>query len=516
MCYRGGMIAWGRVGWVFVALGAAAGCGDSGGRGDSASQTSTLPATDPTLTGSVPTTSVSGVSMTDSEVGSMSQSESQTTPSSPTDMTATPTDPTVTTGPITVTDPTPGTTLTTTTTTTSETATATLTGTDVTTGDPCQGGMGFDFSYLWVANTDQGSLSKVNTMTLIEEARYYADPNMSGVANTSRTSVNIDGHFVVVSNRDTGWVTKVAASEPDCIDKNGNGIIDTSPDKDTLLPWGMDECVIWSTQVTNNVFSVGAGPRATAWAPGDFNPQTCVYDNQKVWVGWLIAPGHAVMGRLDGATGVVEGMADLPNWPLTADANNGYAPYGAAADFAGNIWTTSVFTGLAVRINPVTFEATIFTSPDPDSHYGMTVDNKGRVWFANYGGAHGQVSMFDPSDETWHLIPGTGNNLYRGIAADSDDQVWIASNAGGTNGCGMMQVDGVNLTGVQFHNFPQCGTPVGMSIDVDGDVWMVDYNGWAYEIDPVSYQKTLIPIANVHYTYSDMTGGGLKNAVTPG
>jgi hypothetical protein len=97
------------------------------------------------------------------------------------------------------------------------------------------------------------------------------------------------------------------------------------------------------------VFSGGAGPRATAWAPGDFNPQTCKYDNQKVWVGWLIGPGHAVMGRLDGATGAVDGMADLPNWPLTADATNGYAPYGAAADAQGNIWTTAVFTGLAVR-----------------------------------------------------------------------------------------------------------------------------------------------------------------------
>ena len=81
--------------------------------------------------------------------------------------------------------------------------------------------------------------------------------------------------------------------------------------------------------------------------------------------------------------------------------------------------------------------------------------------------------------------------------------------------CGMMQVAGDTLTAVQFHTFPQCGTPVGMSIDVDGDVWLVDYNGWAYEIDPETYAKTLVPIANVHYTYSDMTGGGLQNAIIP-
>jgi streptogramin lyase len=372
----------------------------------------------------------------------------------------------------------------------------------------------FDFSYLWVANTDQGSISKVDTMTLIEEARYYADPTQSGSASTSRTSVNIDGHFVVVSNRGTGWVTKVAASEDDCVDLNGNGMIDTSPNKDTLLPWGTDECVLWSTQVTNNVFSGGAGPRATAWAPGDFNTETCKYDNQKVWIGWLTGPGQAVMGRLDGATGVVEATVPLPGWPLTADAANGYAPYGAAADAQGYIWTTPVFSGLAYRIDPVTLEVKVWQSPNPDNHYGMTVDGKGRVWFANYGGGHGQISMFDPSTETWNLIPNSGNNLYRGIAVDGNDQVWIANN-GGTNPCGMMQIDGSSLSVVLFHTFPQCGTPVGMSIDVDGDVWLVDYNGWAYEIDPGTYEKTLIPIANVHYTYSDMTGGGLANAVIP-
>ena len=75
----------------------------------------------------------------------------------------------------------------------------------------------FDFSYLWVANTGQGSISKINTQTLIEEGRYYVDPNPGG-ASSSRTSVNIDGHYVVVSNRATGTITKVAASPTDCVD----------------------------------------------------------------------------------------------------------------------------------------------------------------------------------------------------------------------------------------------------------------------------------------------------------
>ena len=388
---------------------------------------------------------------------------------------------------------------------------------DSTTGDPCAGeGMGgvFDFSYLWVANTDQGSISKVNTMTMVEEARYFADSSQSGGASPSRTSVSIDGRFVVVSNRGTGWVTKVAANVADCVDKNGNGMIETSQNKDDLRPWGADECVLWSTQV-NTPFSGGAGPRATAWDPGTYNDQTCKYEGQKVWIGWLKGPGQAVMGRLNGETGAIEAQVDLPGWPLTADGINGYAPYGAAVDAQGYVWTTAVFSGLAYRIDPVTLEVKSWNSPNGDNHYGMTVDGKGRVWFANYGGTHGSISVFDPATETWSVVQGAGGSLYRGIAVDPSGNVWVANN-GGANPCGVMQVSADTLTVVKFHTFPQCGTPVGMSIDVDNKVWMVDYSGWAYKIDPDTYQQTLVPIANVHYTYSDMTGGGLVNAVMPG
>ena len=55
-----------------------------------------------------------------------------------------------------------------------------------------------------------------------------------------------------------------------------------------------------------------------------------------------------------------------------------------------------------------------------------------------------------------------------------------------------------------------------MSVDVDEKIWIVDYNGWAYRIDPDTYEQTLIPIATDHYPYSDLTGGGLVNAVMPG
>ena len=511
-------------GWVRglsgVAFGVVVGCGgDDGGRasnGNSEGMGTDTEVTSGTAS-TVPTTGASA-SMSESAEGSMSVSDSQTTPGSASDSTSASASASGTT-----------------TGTASESATATDTGTTGqvsvsesnsnsnsesdtdTTGDPpipCGGeGMGgFDFSYLWVANTDQGSISKVNTETLLEEARYFSDLTQTGASSPSRTSVNITGRFVVVSNRGTGWVTKVAANKSDCIDRNNNGTIETSTDKDTLLPWGTDECQLWSTQVTANIFSGGAGPRGTTWTPGDFNKETCKFENEKVWVGWLAGPGQAVMGRLNGETGELEATVPLPNWPLY-DAPNGYAPYGAATDAAGYIWTSAVFADKVYRVDPVTLEVKEWSAGNGGSHYGMTTDGKGKVWFANWQG-HGGISVFDPATEMFSIVPGSEGNVFRGIAVGADGNVWAANN-GGALGCGLIQVSADTLTVVTFHKFDQCGTPVGVSIDVAGKVWMVDYNGWAYKMDPDTYAKELVTIANIHYTYSDMTGGGLLNAIMP-
>ena len=63
---------------------------------------------------------------------------------------------------------------------------------------------------------------------------------------------------------------------------------------------------------------------------------------------------------------------------------------------------------------------------------------------------------------------------------------------------------------------PGCGTPVGVSIDFEGFVWVVDQNGTAYKVDPNTYQVVLTVAGLVGpYTYSDMTGAGLDLVVNP-
>lgn len=380
------------------------------------------------------------------------------------------------------------------------------TGSSTSVEEPCApGAPGTDFSYLWVANTTEGSVSKIDAYSATELARYYTDPVQSGAASPSRTSVSLDGRFVVVSNRDTGSITKIAANEVDCVDRNGDGVIQTSTDKSVLLPYAEEECVLWTTKLTMNNHQWG--PRGTTFGLPEWNADTCAYENEKVWVGYMITATQAQMARIDSDTGMVEATVDIPDYPLYES----YSPYGAAIDPDGNVWTTSVYSRTAFRIDAKTLEVKRWESPDQDFHYGMTIDAEGRVWFANYNG-HGGVSFFDPVTEQWKVIPGTTGNLFRSVAADDQGNIWVSNN-GGPLGCGLLQIDANSEIITTFHTFAQCGIPVGVGLDGKGMLWMIDHDGWAWRMDPLTLEKLQLPIAGVHYTYSDFTGSGLSGIV---
>ena len=88
------------------------------------------------------------------------------------------------------------------------------------------------FDFIWIANSSQGTVSKIDTKTGVEQARYYTGP---GASNPSRTSVNQYGD-VAVSNRDPGSIIKIMALKAKCIDKNNNGMIATSAGPNDIRP----------------------------------------------------------------------------------------------------------------------------------------------------------------------------------------------------------------------------------------------------------------------------------------
>jgi hypothetical protein len=374
-----------------------------------------------------------------------------------------------------------------------------------TTGGPppvCEPGMGggmgvIEKSYIWIASYDLNEISKVDTLTMTELARYKTG-NIS--ESPSRTAVSADGRFVVVNGRNSGRSTMFAANLDDCVDKNGNGQIDTSQNKANILAFGADECMIW--QITHPTAGAGSpGPRGVTWTPGEWDYDQCKYVNPKVWIGYLAAGNVAKFVKVDGLTGTVEETMSAPNW-----IGSGYAPYGAALDPQLRPWFSSL-RGEFVRVNTDEVPTTLtrITPPASVQSYGFTVDEDGNPWF---GGCSGPVTVYDQKNQTFTPIVGT-SACHRGVTADTN-YVWVASNGP----CGLVQVDRENRTLIAKHVPAQCSTAIGLSIDLEKYVWLVDQGGFAWKFkgnNVPAMQKILI--TGSHYVYSDMTGGQLLSVL---
>lgn len=69
-------------------------------------------------------------------------------------------------------------------------------------GNPCEGeGNELEFSYIWIANSAQNSVSKIDTQTMTELGRYVVSPSVNA-QGPSRTAVNLSDIWVAAMS---GW-----------------------------------------------------------------------------------------------------------------------------------------------------------------------------------------------------------------------------------------------------------------------------------------------------------------------
>jgi hypothetical protein len=354
--------------------------------------------------------------------------------------------------------------------------------------DPCQGQIAF--SYLWVANSTEGTVSKINTQTLQEEARYWTRPD--GAGNPSRTSVNLDGDMVV-ANRN-GGVTMIRARSSDCLDPNN-----TSSGPDDIRPWP-DGCVEWYTPGDY------VSQRPVAWTQGTFNPQTCRHDDAFVWTAGAGAVENSVeVLLLDGETGEVQQVVPIPEIP---NGSFGFGLYGAAVDGAGNFWATQLDIGYLVHVRLEDFTYDYWQVPEVA--YGMTVDHEGRPWTCN-----AKLARFDPETELWTVGPGGPGPGGAGCMEDGEGRMWVA-------GYAITSYDVETMAPLDtypmpvINNNPDTGYGRGISIDQDGYVWSPSHwSNAAYRLDPETGEFDAVWGLVFPYTYSDMTGWALSNAGVP-
>jgi hypothetical protein len=338
----------------------------------------------------------------------------------------------------------------------------------------------FLYSHIWIANSPEGTVSKIDTKTGQEVARYRTGP---GTPDPSRTTVGLDGD-VVVANRGGASAVRISADRSRCIDRNGNGTIETSTGPTDVLPWWEDECVLWYTP-----FAGGSLARGAAF---DFEVDPDGLLSSSVWIG--LFNGQKLV-RLDAETGAITAEVDTP----------GHCSYGLAFDGDKNLWSYSRCGARdLIRLDPATLTYTPFPRAAAGCDYGLAVDKDGRPWTA--GG--GCVARLDPGTGVWSTTS-IGSSL-RGLAHDGEGSVWIADTSYGVrrvDATTMAVLDSIPLSGGGF---------VGMAVDFDKQIWAVSLGGSAgHKIDPVTLASTPHSTGPNPYTYSDMTGYQLRNAAPP-
>jgi hypothetical protein len=469
-------------------------------------------------------------------------------------------------------------------------------------GDLILGSSQASLQYMWIANTEdipeggakRGTLSKVDTHHMREVARYFtvtcrSSPGGAGCQDVnglpikavhdhlpSRTAVDFNMD-VWVANRCTEGgqpsATKIANDPVDCIDRNHDGKIDTSADRngDGVITWDCngdgkadtlatacsgslagkppeflgddDECILMTVNY-GDVDDIGRsicldGGKSTVGA-------------SDAWVGTYARPensrGNNRYYKINGQTGKIEHVVDLPAQ---------HHAYGCMADAHNIIWSTDIGDwdddGNAWWNGSLTYfqtvppyqVGTLLRGPSAQNpwkdgdgeyhHYGIAIDASQHVWLG--GLTSSWVLRYRPDRQSfdtlgkgaWTRIDLPAGWWSRGIAADDRGKVWVAIHQGYLLRLDQNIADGVHdRTKVQLNQDywkTASAENIGVGVDTDGNVWAVGHqNNTASRLDvdhlggvmqPPTAQTKNVKIGAAPYTYSDFTGFGLRSFVRP-
>ena len=348
----------------------------------------------------------------------------------------------------------------------------------------CAGEGGDLESMIWIANSSQGTVSKIDTQALTELGRYWVRPDHAG--SPSRTSVNAVGDMVVGARH--GGVTKIFFDVDNCVDSNGTPGIQTSSGANDILDWDQEECRAWHTPM--NYTSI----RAVSWTNGIWNEQTCTWEGMEVWVsGDQGQMGTVDVMRLDGETGMIVEMIQVPEMPISLNVG----AYGAVVDEGNNLWLAQIYSEHLTRVDYQTLDYEHWIQPIHT--YGIAYHG-GYIYLCNR-----EVARFDPNTETFDMIEmiEDWNGFYGhtgGCMVDGDGILWKGIDDA------LYGVDTANLQVVDTIAMPE-GMQWGVAVDFDGFVWTVPRNGTtAYRVDPGDHSIMSVSGLVGAYTYSDMTG----------
>jgi streptogramin lyase len=330
--------------------------------------------------------------------------------------------------------------------------------------------------YVWVSNATESTLSKIDTATMTEVARYATREDLGG--DPAGVAVNLNGD-VAVANR-LGGVTVVRVDPASCPDPDGS-----SSGPDDVLPFP-DGCVAYEVPMQWTEQAV------VAWTTGVRDEQSCRFEQTKLWTagidGFTLVPTVAL---IDGDGGTIEATVELPDLPAAVLPGL----FAGAVDAEGDLWAAQVGTGYLVQVQLDDLSYQMW--PMPNVGWGLTVDGQGRVWTCNEF-----ASRFDPATETWesHAVSDYSG---AGCVVDADGILWMA---------------GLELRGIDTETFDvvaQFAVPGGpghenrgAAVDGAGYVWTTSHwDDAVHRWDPATGAVETVGGLAFPYSYTaDMTG----------
>jgi len=351
--------------------------------------------------------------------------------------------------------------------------------------------------FIWVPNANEGTVSKVDTRTGRELGRYRTGP--PGLTlNPSRTTVDVQGNCWV-ANRQSATVVKIGLYENgQYSDRNGNGVIETSQDKngdgtissDEMLDWGKDECVLLELVLIpgqEGTYIPGTYTNAYAndyWNPG---PRGVAVDGQgNVWLGTY---GSKKFYYADGVTGQILKTNDVSSVNHTS--------YGALIDGNGILWSAGNDKNHVLRLDPKDDSFRVIET----GHlvYGLGLDRSNHLFATGW-----ESSKLSRINTLTGMKEWTKDALYqmRGVAVTDDGDVWVANSGPG-------YISRWSNDGLLKATIPVGNQPTGVAVDADGKVWAVNVGDENIErINPANNSVDLSKriVGGNHYGYSDMTG----------
>jgi streptogramin lyase len=349
---------------------------------------------------------------------------------------------------------------------------------------------------LWVPNTDEGSVSKIDALQAVEVARYRTRGQYP-----IRVAVDHRGDAWVLDGSQAGVarLTKLAGVRERCRDRNGDGL-HTSQGPTDLLALGTDECVLLDLPLG------AAGDDARAlMLDGAVGPDLERAGN--VWIGFA---GSQRVRSFDGDSGAQLAELRLPE----------VQPYAGAFDSFGVLWLVDR-AGVLARIEPSDTTTLITRVVVPFACYALealSIDADERLLLTGSGCEN--VYSYDPRRAAWRQsrVP---DLLSPRAVVMLDPAAWIAYESGQV---ARVQIDPLSV-GASISLNAQGVTPfetIALSADSLGKVWAVSVqggpngNGVATRFEPDTMQVSAqVPVGLGPRGGGDLSGLGLGDDYAP-